>query len=107
MAGECIQVITTTGSELEAERIAGTLVERGLVACAQVEGPLTSRYRWRGEIESSREWRCTAKTVAALYPRVEAAIRELHSYEEPEIVALGILAGSAGYLRWVEESVEG
>jgi periplasmic divalent cation tolerance protein len=102
---EYIQVLTTTGSEAEAERIGALLVERRLAACVQVSGPLASRYRWRGEVEEAREWQCLAKTEAARYAEVEAAIRELHSYEEPEIVAIPILAGSQGYLDWIGENV--
>jgi periplasmic divalent cation tolerance protein len=71
----------------------------------QTLGPIRSRYRWRGAIEEAEEWQCLAKTEAARYDEVEAAIRELHSYEEPEIVALPIVAGSAGYLGWVSAEV--
>ena len=102
---DCIQVLTTAGSEEEAGRIASALVERRLAACVQVVGPVTSRYRWQGAVEEEREWQCLAKTTRAAYPRIEAAIRELHSYEEPEIVAAPIVAGSAGYLAWIEENV--
>lgn len=101
---EHLQVLTTAGSEEEAARIAAALVERRLAACVQVVGPITSRYRWHGEIEEEREWQCLAKTTRAAYPAVEAAIRELHSYDEPEIVATEIVAGSAGYLTWIEEN---
>jgi periplasmic divalent cation tolerance protein len=66
---------------------------------------MRSRYRWRGEIEEAEEWQCLAKTEAALYPRVEEAIRELHSYEEPEILATPVLAGSRGYLKWISDSL--
>ncbi len=100
-----VQVLTTTGSEQEAERIALALVERRLAACVQTIGPVASRYRWRGEVEEAREWQCLAKTEAQRYAEVEAAIRELHSYEEPEIVATPIVAGSSGYLGWISESV--
>ncbi len=72
----------------------------------QVSGPIASRYRWQGEVEEAREWQCWAKTTRAAYEAVEAAIREVHSYEEPEIVAIPILAGSAGYLAWIDENVE-
>lgn len=99
---EHLLVLTTTGSEAEAERIAAALVERRLAACVQVLGPIHSRYRWQDEVEQAEEWRCEAKTTAALYPRVEAAIRELHSYDEPEIVAVPIVAGSPGYLAWID-----
>jgi periplasmic divalent cation tolerance protein len=71
----------------------------------QVAGPIASRYRWQGEIETAREWQCVAKTETGRYEEVEAAIRELHPYDEPEIVATPIVAGSAGYLAWVSESL--
>ncbi|HVD85913.1 MAG TPA: divalent-cation tolerance protein CutA [Solirubrobacterales bacterium] len=102
---ECVQVLTTVGSEEEAGRIASLLVERRLAACVQVVGPIASRYRWRGKVEEEREWQCLAKTTRAAYERVEAAIREAHSYEEPEIVATEIVAGSAGYLAWIDDNV--
>jgi periplasmic divalent cation tolerance protein len=98
---EYIQVLTTVGSEEEAGRIAAALLEQRLAACVQTLGPIVSRYRWRGELEEEREWQCLAKTEAALYERVEAAIRAVHSYEEPEILALPVLTGSKGYLDWV------
>jgi periplasmic divalent cation tolerance protein len=100
-----IQVLTTAGSEEEAERISTVLVERRLAACVQVLGPITSRYRWQGEVETAREWMCVAKTEASRYPDVEAAIREVHSYDEPEIVATPIVAGSVGYLGWISDSL--
>lgn len=103
---EYLQVLTTAGSEEEAERISAALVERRLAACVQVVGPISSHYRWQGKVEHEREWLCLAKTEASRYPELETAIRELHSYDEPEIVATPIVAGSAGYLDWVEESLQ-
>jgi periplasmic divalent cation tolerance protein len=103
---ECLQVLTTAGSEEEAGRIAAHLVERRLAACVQVIGPIASRYRWQGAIEEATEWQCLAKTTRAACGAVEAAIRELHSYDEPEIVATPIVAGSSGYLAWIVESVD-
>jgi periplasmic divalent cation tolerance protein len=100
-----VQVLTTVSSEQEAERISAALVDRRLAACVQVLGPILSRYRWQGKIEEEREWQCLAKSEARLFGQVEAAIRELHSYDEPEIIATPILAGSAGYLAWVSENV--
>ena len=102
---EFVQVLTTAGSEEEAGRIAELLVERRLAACVQVVGPITSRYRWRGAIEEEREWQCLAKTTAATYEEVEATIREVHSYDEPEIISTPIVAGSPGYLAWIEDEV--
>ncbi len=102
---EYLQVLTTTGSEEEAERIAAALVERRLAACVQVVGPISSHYRWQGKAEHAEEWLCLAKTEADRYPELEAAIGELHSYEKPEIVATPIVAGSPGYLAWLSESL--
>ncbi len=100
-----LQVLTTAGSEEEAERISAALVERRLAACVQVVGPISSRFRWQGEVETAQEWLCLAKTEASRYDELEAAIRELHSYEVPEIVATPIVAGSEGYLKWVSDNL--
>jgi len=103
---DCIQVLTTAGSEEEAGRIAELLVERRLAACVQVVGPVVSRYRWQGALEEELEWQCLAKTTRGAYEAVETAIREALSYDEPEIIATPIVAGSAGYLAWIEENVD-
>ena len=94
------------GSEQEAEQISAALVERRLAACVQVIGPIASRYRWQGSVERSTEWMCVAKTRAERYAELEAAIRELHSYDEPEIVATPIVTGSPGYLKWLDDNVD-
>jgi len=100
-----VQVLTTAGSEEEAERIASMLLEKRLAACVQTIGPVTSRYRWEGKLERAEEWACLAKTEGALYEQVETVIRCVHSYEEPEILAIPVLAGSTGYLAWISENV--
>ena len=100
-----IQVSTTTETEHSAQEIAAALVEQRLAACVQVSGPVESVYRWQGKVQQSQEWLCTAKTRASLFPQVEAAIRELHTYECPEIVAVPIADGSAAYLTWLGEQV--
>lgn len=102
---EYIQVLTTAGSEREAEEIGAALLERRLAACVQTIGPIVSRYRWQGKLERAQEWQCLAKTETRLYEEVEAAIRATHSYDEPEILAIPVLAGSGGYLDWVSANV--
>ncbi|MDX6609124.1 MAG: periplasmic divalent cation tolerance protein [Solirubrobacterales bacterium] len=102
---EYIQVLTTAGSKEQAARIADALLDQRLAACVQTVGPIVSHYRWQGKLEREHEWQCVAKTEASLYQRVEAAIRAVHSYEEPEILAIPVLAGSKGYLDWVSASV--
>jgi uncharacterized protein involved in tolerance to divalent cations len=86
--------------------VARALVEERLAACVQILGPITSTYRWKGAIETSEEWQCWAKTRRDLYEKIEQAIRRLHSYEVPEIIAVPILAGSESYLKWLDEELE-
>ena len=102
---DAIQIVTTTASREEAERIAGHLVEHRLAACVQIGGPITSTYRWQGAIESGTEWRCVIKTRRGLLEAVETAIHRLHSYEVPEILAFDVVAGSRGYLDWLVSEV--
>jgi periplasmic divalent cation tolerance protein len=101
-----IQVVTTTELQEDAEQIARALVEQRLAACVQVSGPITSTYRWQGKIETAREWQCWAKTRRDLYQQVEQAIRQLHPYQVPEILAIPVLAGHADYLAWLEQETE-
>ena len=100
-------VLTTAGSREEAEKIAHALVERRLAACANIVGPVHSVYRWQGQVESAAEHLLLIKTTASLFDAVAAAIRELHSYDLPECIQLPIEAGSAEYLKWIEDSVVG
>ncbi len=101
-----IQVVTTTEHKRDAETIARAMVEQRLAACVQVLGPITSTYHWEGEIETSQEWQCWAKSRRELYERVEEAIRRLHPYEVPEILAVEIVAGSRSYLAWLDSAVK-
>jgi periplasmic divalent cation tolerance protein len=98
-----LQVTTISGSREEADRIATTLVDQRLAGCVQIIGPIRSVYRWQGEIEHGEEWLCQIKTTGMLYSHVEAAIREIHSYDCPEIIATPIIAGSEAYLQWLSE----
>ncbi len=100
---DAIQVVTTTPTKDLAERIASALVERHLAACVQVAGPIRSTYRWKGAIESAEEWVAIAKTRRVKFAEVEAAIRAMHPYEVPEILAVPILDGAADYLKWLAE----
>ncbi len=103
---QLIQVATTCATRDDALRIAHTLVDERLAACAQTSGPITSVYRWEGRIDTGDEWLCTIKTLRTLYARVEARIRELHTYEEPEILALLVAEVSDGYRLWVKGQVD-
>ena len=103
---DAIQITTTTASRDLAERIAYELVARRLAACVQITGPAESTYRWQGNLEIAREeWICTVKTITARYAAAEQAIRDLHTYETPEIIAVPIFAGSEEYLDWLRTEV--
>jgi len=100
-----IQVITTTETKQQARRIAQSVVKKRLAACAQIVGPISSTYWWKNRIETAKEWQCVLKSNNDLYAELERAIREIHPYEVPEIVALPIVEGSRSYLSWMEEEL--
>jgi periplasmic divalent cation tolerance protein len=100
-----IQISTTTETKEQAQTIAQHLVEAKLAACVQITGPTTSIYRWKGKVENAQEWLCLIKTRADLYNKVEAAIKSLHSYETPEIIAVPIIKGSKEYLNWLDDEL--
>lgn len=101
MAGQHVIVTTTTDSEAAARELAAKAIEARLGACAQVLGPVTSVYRWDGEVQTDQEWRVEIKTTAGHVPELTERIRQLHSYDLPEVVATPIVGGSAEYLAWV------
>lgn len=98
-------VLTTTGSQEEARKIARTLVERRLAACVNIVPQIESIYRWQGNVDNAEEWLLVIKTTADAFEGVRSAIRELHSYELPECICLGIEDGDSAYLDWIASSV--
>lgn len=101
-----LQVTTTTETKEQAQTIAQHLVETKLAVCVQITGPITSIYRWKGKVENAQEWLCLIKTQNDLYNKVEAAIKKLHPYETPEIIAVPIINGSKEYLSWLHNELE-
>jgi len=99
-------VLTTVGNREEAEKIANALVEAELAACVNIVGPIRSLYRWKGKVENAEEFLLVVKTLAPAYDDVEEVIRELHSYELPECIAIRVEKGSEPYLEWIEDSVK-
>jgi periplasmic divalent cation tolerance protein len=100
-----VLVLTTAGSEEEARKIANELVERRLAACVNIVPGIQSVYRWEGKVESAEEFLLIVKTTKLRSVDVNAAIRELHSYDLPECIVISMEDGSAEYLKWIEESV--
>ena len=101
-----LQVVTTTEQKEDAEKIGKALVEKRLAACAQLVGPIESTYWWKGVIETAEEWLCYVKTHKNLYDELEEAIKAIHPYETPEIVAMPIVRGSHEYLAWLNSEVK-
>jgi periplasmic divalent cation tolerance protein len=102
---DAVVIICTFPDQDSATRCADALVEAGLAACAQVQGPIRSTFRWQGTVDHATEWYCQVKTSRSRYPAAEQHIRVHHPYEVPEIIALPVVAGNPAYLRWVEASV--
>lgn len=100
---DVIVVITNLPDRAEALKLAHALVERRLAACVNVLGECVSVYRWKGAIENAGEVPVLIKTRAGRYEELEAAIRENHPYELPEIVAVPATRGLEEYLQWVAD----
>jgi len=104
---EAIIIFVTASSEAEARTLARDLVDSGLAACANLLPGLTSIFHWKGKVEETEEILLILKSRAELFERIETHVRELHSYEVPEIIALPILYGSSPYLAWIDEETGG
>jgi periplasmic divalent cation tolerance protein len=101
-----IVVVTTVGDEEQALLIAREMVVRRLAACVNVVPGIRSVYRWQGKICQDGEYLLLVKTLAEEYEAVAGAIRELHSYELPEILSFAVERGDEGFLAWIRESLD-
>ena len=100
---EVVIIFTNLPDREAAVALAQALVAKRLAACVNVLSECTSVYRWKGAVENAREVPVLVKTRAACYAEVEAAIRSLHPYELPEIIAVPVVRGFDGYLRWIAD----
>jgi periplasmic divalent cation tolerance protein len=98
-------VLTTCASQGEAARLARTLVEERLAACATLIPAVESIYHWQGQVESSTETLLLLKTGPEQLAALEARLHELHSYQTPEFVVLGVEAASQPYIDWLQTSL--
>ncbi len=101
-----VQVMTTMDDRKKAKEMAEELVKKRLAACVQLVGPIRSTYEWDGRLENSEEWLCVLKSKRSLYEELEEAIKDMHTYDNPEIIAQPIILGSEGYLDWVAEKTK-
>lgn len=101
------RIVLTTASSLEdSERIARHLVEQRLAACVNIVPKIASVYRWEDKVEEAQEHLLVIKTTEAAFARLREAIRQLHSYQVPECIALAVEEGSLPYLQWIDDSVD-
>lgn len=98
-------ILTTAASREEAQTIASGLLTAHLAACVNILGPIESHYWWKGAIENAAEHMLLIKTSAAAVEQASRKIRELHSYEVPEIIVLNLAGGDPQYLEWIVNSV--
>lgn len=97
-------VLTTAGSKEEAEAIATALIEAKLAACVNLF-PVQSIYTWQGKVQREAEWQLVIKTRLDCFDELSAKVKALHSYDVPELIALPIERGAAGYLGWLGEQL--
>ena len=102
-ASEPIVILMTAANREEANRIAEMLVSERLAACVQCLPEIQSVYRWQGEVARESEVLLLAKTTLEKFDELDRAVRENHSYETPEIIALPVIAISEPYLAWLQE----
>jgi periplasmic divalent cation tolerance protein len=98
-----LQVQTTTDSRAEAVELAQAVVEGRLAACAQVAGPIASTYWWEDGLERAEEWLLMMKLPASGFDDLAEFLADRHSYDDPEIIATAIVAGSQSYLDWLAD----
>jgi periplasmic divalent cation tolerance protein len=101
--GTEIVVFVTTSSEEEAARISRSLVETGLVACANILPRIRSIFRWEGKVAEEQEALIILKSRSQRFEELTSAIKKIHSYKVPEIIAIPIVQGSAEYLSWLRD----
>jgi periplasmic divalent cation tolerance protein len=99
-------MLSTAGTAEHAERIADHLVRNRLAACVNIVPSVKSIYRWKGAIETDMEVLMVIKTGNERIPEIEKVFREMHPYENPELIAIPIEYGKMEYLRWMVDSLE-
>ena len=100
---ECVEILFTIDDQRKAEELTARLVELRLIACGQISAPVTSIYRWQGNVEHATEWKVTLKTKRANQPAVVQFLQENHPYDVPEIIAHPLEILNPAYQRWLEE----
>lgn len=100
-----VLVMMTTATKREAQKIVQQLLKQHLIACANILGPVESKFWWRGKIDKTDEYLVLMKSNEKLFTKLTQVIKQLHSYEVPEILALSIAEGWSPYLEWLNSSL--
>jgi periplasmic divalent cation tolerance protein len=101
-----VLVLTTVPADALGEEIATALVAERLAACVNISAPMTSIYRWKGKVERETERQLVIKTTVDRVNVLQQRIKELHSYELPEVIVIELSGGSEAYLQWVATEVQ-
>ena len=101
-----VVIFVTTGANEEAHKIASVLLKRRKVACVNIVPGVSSFFWWEDEIDSAQESLLIIKTKASLLNEIISLVKEIHSYDTPEIIALPIIGGNPAYLDWIDKEVK-
>jgi len=102
-----IAVFMTVSDEKEATKIVRNLLKERLIACANIVGPISSLFWWKGKIDKTSEFLVIMKSRKNLFKKLSERVKELHSYEVPEVIALPLIEGLPSYLNWLGTSLYG
>jgi len=99
--GQVLVILVTAVNQKEARRIGKGMVDAKLAACANIIPGIQSIYRWKGKVVKAQEVLIILKSTRPRYRALEKAIKAMHTYETPEIIALPVKEGLDRYIRWV------
>ncbi len=100
---EFCTVAVTFDDEGVAAKVAKTIIQERLAACAQTEGPITSTYWWEDEVQTDKEWRVDFKTRTALLDKLTARVVEEHPYDVPQVIASPLIGGLDAFFQWIRD----
>lgn len=105
-ASPYIAILITTANAEEAQRISRRLLEQKKIACVNIVSRVSSLFWWQGKVDSAEESLLIVKTKASLLNEIVTLVKEIHSYDVPEVIALPIVGGNPDYLKWIGEEVK-
>lgn len=100
-----VVAMTTFAEQQHAKEMAERVVQQGAAACAQIDGPIQSVYRWEGQLCGDVEWRLTLKSTQSALARLQRIVLEHHPYDQPQWLVLDVCDASPGYANWVEAAI--